>query len=162
MKRLPIIARAAAATRVPFGLAVSIVLLVAAAGVGAGARAAAPPCNPCAGVTTGAAHEVVAALQRAPRLDKDARLYVRWRHDALQTWDPAPAQSVADAGGTPWVEVVFHTPAPLVEHAPDLERELAGLADVVKRPGPVVHYEIVWEPRVNSAEQASPPDRTVE
>src|SRR5581483_2846887 len=101
----------------------------------------------------------VAALQHAPRLEKDARLFVRWRHDALQDWDPAPARAVADAGGTPWVEVVFHTPSPLLEHAPDLERELAGLARVARDPGPVLHFEIVWEPQVASAEQAAPPDR---
>src|SRR5689334_17937552 len=102
----------------------------------ASARAAAPPCKPCAGVTTDSVGQAVAALQQAPRVAADARLYVRWRHDALRDWDPAPARAIADAGGTPWVEVVFHTPSPLVEHAGELERELAGLATVAKNAGP--------------------------
>src|SRR4029078_2715484 len=86
-------------------------------------------------------------------------LYVRWRHDAISPWDPASVRAIADAGGTPWVEVVFHTPAPLVESASDLERELAGLAAVAKDAGPLLHFEIVWEPQVDSAAQADPPDR---
>ncbi|HEV8630846.1 MAG TPA: hypothetical protein VGV61_11050 [Thermoanaerobaculia bacterium] len=139
-------------------LAIALAAPVAAL-LAAAAHAAAPPCKPCVGVTTDAAHDVVTALQQAPRLAADARLYVRWRHDALADWDPAPAQAVAAAGGTPWIEVVFHTPAPLVEHASELERELAGLAAVAKNPGPVLHFEIVWEPQVASASQAEPPDR---
>ncbi len=126
------------------------------------ALAAAPSCKPCAGVTAGSPAEIVAALAQAPRLADDARLYVRWRHEALADWDPAAAQAVAAAGGTPWVEVVFHTPSPLVEHVADLERELAGLATVAKNAGPLLHFEIVWEPLVDSAPQADPADRLVQ
>jgi hypothetical protein len=128
----------------------------------AAAHAAAPPCKPCAGVTTSSVGEAVAALQQAPRVAEDARLYVRWRHDALRDWDPAPARAIADAGGTPWVEIAFHTPSPLVEHAGELERELGGLAAMAKNAGPLLHFEIVWEPQVDSAAQADPPDRLVQ
>ena len=126
------------------------------------AHAATPPCKPCGGVTTESVGQAVAALQQAPRVTADARLYVRWRHDALKEWDPSPARNVADAGGTPWVEIVFHTPSPLVEHAGELERELGGLAAVAKNAGPLLHFEIVWEPQVDSAAQADPPDRLVQ
>ncbi len=126
------------------------------------ASAATPPCKPCAGITTGSVGQAVAALQQAPRVAADARLYVRWRHDASAAWDPAAARAVAEAGGTPWLEVVFHTPSPLVEHAGDLERELAGLAAVAKDAGPLLHFEIDWEPQVDSAAQADPPDRLVQ
>jgi hypothetical protein len=160
--RGPVLAEAARTARSGPARALVLALLATAALFANVARAATAPCSPCAGVTTRAAHEVVEALQQAPHLDPEARLYVRWRHEALQRWDPAPAQGVAAAGATPWLEVVFHTPAPLVEHATDLERELAGLAAVVREPGPVTRFEIVWEPQVASAEQASPPDRMVE
>jgi hypothetical protein len=140
----------------------SLALAAAALLVAAAASAATPPCKPCAGVTTGSVDQAVAALQQAPRVAADARLYVRWRHDASAAWDPAAARAVADAGGTPWLEVVFHTPSPLVEHAGDLERELAGLAAVAKDAGPLLHFEIDWEPQVDSAAQADPPDRLVQ
>ena len=136
--------------------------LAAVAVLPSAATAAVPPCKPCAGVTTDELGATAAALLQAPRVASDARLYVRWRHDALADWDPAPARAIGDAGGTPWVEVVFHTPAPLVEHAADLERELAGLAAVAKNPGPVTHFEIVWEPQVESSAQADPPDWLVQ
>src|SRR5262249_53673155 len=145
MKRSFAISRAArAASLSPAALAaLAFVLAVAAGPAAARATTAAPTiaCNPCAGVTTGAAHEVVDALQQAPHLAKDARFYARWRHEALGDWDPAPAQNVASTGATPWVQVAFHTPAPLVEHAPELERELAGLAAVARNPGPVLDFE---------------------
>src|ERR1044072_7376101 len=128
----------------------------------AASRAATTPCKPCAGVTTRGVGRAVAALQQAPRVADDARLYVRWRHDALRDWDAAPARAIAEAGGTPWVAVVLPTPAPLVEHAGELERELAGLGRVAKNAGPLLHCEVLWEPQVDSAAQADPPDRLVQ
>src|SRR5262245_419770 len=126
-RRKPLALRFSAASS-PFFLAA---LLPAAA------AAAAPPCKPCGGVTTPDLAATAAALQAAPRVAKEARLYVRWRQDALAAWDPAPGRAIADAGGTPWLAVVFHAPSPLVEHAADLERELAGLAGVASNAGPV-------------------------
>ena len=145
----------------PLPLLPSLLLCVAAA-LPASLSAATPPCRPCAGVTVDHAGDAVEALSAAPRVAADARLYVRWRHESLSAWDPAAARAVADAGGTPWLQVVFHTPAPLVEHVADLERELAGLAAVAKNAGPLLHFEIVWEPQVDSAAQADPPDRMVQ
>jgi hypothetical protein len=145
-----------------FVLALAALTLAGVAALPVPAAAATPPCKPCAGVTTGELAATAAALQLAPRVAPDARLYVRWRHDALGEWDPAPARAIADAGGTPWVEVVFHTPSPLIGHAADLERELAGLAAVARNPGPALHFEIVWQPQVASAAQADPPDRLVQ
>jgi hypothetical protein len=145
-----------------FSLLASLALVASSLLTPVVARAATPPCKPCAGVTIGSVGQAVAALQQAPRVAADARLYVRWRHDASAAWDPAAARAVADAGGTPWLEVVFHTPSPLVEHAGDLERELAGLAAVAKDAGPLLHFEIDWEPQVDSQAQADPPDRLVQ
>jgi hypothetical protein len=140
----------------------SLALVAAVLLASSAAGAVTPPCKPCEGSTTGSVGRAVAALQQAPRLAADARLYVRWRHDATAPWDPAPARAVAEAGGTPWLEVVFHTPSPLVEHAGDLERELAGLATAAKDAGPLLHFEIAWEPQVDSSAQADPPDRLVQ
>src|SRR6186997_621002 len=148
--------------RVPLRPPVSLVLLAFALLAPKAVAAATPPCMPCAGVTTTSVGEAVAALRQAPRVAADARLYVRWRHHALEAWDVGNAGSVravVEAGGTPWVAVVFHTPSPLVDHAGDLEQELAGLAAVAKEAGPLLHFEIDWEPQVDSGAQADPPDR---
>src|SRR5687767_9545745 len=145
-----------------FSLLASLALAASSLLASAVASAATPPCKPCSGITTGSVSQAVAALRQAPRVAADARLYVRWRHDAAAAWDPAVARAVAEAGGTPWLEVVFHTPSPLVEHAGELERELAGLAAVAKEAGPLLHFEIDWEPQVDSAAQADPPDRLVQ
>src|SRR5262245_15406657 len=133
--------------RRPLQLVAILVVSLLAFAASRSAHAQAPPCRPCAGVTVTDPTVAVAALQQAPRVADDARLYVRWRQDATTAWDPGAAKAVADAGGTPWLELVFHTPAPLVEHAADLERELAGLASVARNAGPLAHFEIGWEPQ---------------
>ena len=120
------------------------------------ARAATPPCKPCAGVTVAALGDAVAALQAAQPLAEEARLYVRFRHEAALPFDPTPSEELIEAGATPWVAVSFRAPTPLVEHIAELDAELAGLAALARDAGRLDHFEIVWQPAEPAAGQAVP------
>lgn len=128
----------------PFALLVSCAL--AQSLLPAGAAAATPPCMPCAGISAAGPGKAWEMLRVVPALSEEARLYVRWRHRALDAWDPEPARSLDALGATPWVAVVFTTPAPLVEHVAELDAELAGLAALARDAGPLTHFEVLWEP----------------
>ena len=120
-------------------LLLSFFLSIASAGL-----AQRPPCLPCVGVTVESPEEAAKALGEVPALEEEARLYVRWRHDLDRPWIPAPAERIEAAGGTPWVELVFRTPSPLVENAETLERELAAAAEIADRAGPLTHFQLRW------------------
>ncbi|HVS03857.1 MAG TPA: hypothetical protein VMT16_13910 [Thermoanaerobaculia bacterium] len=108
--------------------------------------AAGPPCLPCAGIDVADPGTAAAALRDSLPLAEEARLYVRWRHSLSAPWDPAAAVAVDAAGGAPWVELLFATPAPLIDHAGALEAELAAAAAVAAAAGPLSHFQLRWQP----------------
>jgi len=53
---------------------------------------------------------------------------------------------VAAAGGTPWLSLVFVTPAPLARNLAQLQAELAAAADVAAASPRGAWFQIVWRP----------------
>src|SRR5688500_17637626 len=140
--------------RAGLGLAL---LAVAALAVPARAQSAAiPPCRPCAGITVASPADATAALRQGPPLAEEARLYVRFSHDAATPFDPSASEELIEAGGTPWVAVSFRAASPLVEHLAELDAELASLAALARDSGRLNHFEIVWQPAEPAAGQAVP------
>ncbi|MGB3562446.1 MAG: hypothetical protein WBC09_05240, partial [Thermoanaerobaculia bacterium] len=73
--------------------------------------AQAPRCRPCAGVRVEDPALLLRELEAEPRLDDEARFYVAW-DVALDGSAPLDiATAVAATGATPWLRLVFATPA---------------------------------------------------
>ncbi len=86
-----------------------------------------------------------AELAAPPTLAEEARLYVAWPgllEDSAATL--AAAQAVAATGAVPWIRFHFTTPAPLLEHAAELDAELEAAAAIARRAPPATHYQVLW------------------
>lgn len=127
-------------------------LLLASLLLPAAAPAAGPPCQPCAGVRVADPASAVAALAADPQVQGEERLYVAWSAELDGSADPAAFGRVREVGGTPWMVVRFRTPAPVVEHADALKRELEDLARLARGAGDRAHFQIAWEPADGEAD----------
>ena len=58
----------------------------------------------------------------------------------------AAARAVAAAGGTPWLSLVFGTPAPLARNLAQLQAELSAAAEVAAASPRGTWFQIVWRP----------------
>lgn len=58
----------------------------------------------------------------------------------------AAARAVAAAGGTPWLSLVFGTPAPLARNLAQLQAELSAAAEVAAAAPRGTWFQIVWRP----------------
>jgi hypothetical protein len=125
----------------------SATLLLIGVGVSIPALAQSPPCNPCGGVRTADPVAVAAALATAPLLEGEDRLYVNWTVEltALEAVE-AQAAAVRDAGGTPWLTLVFRTPSPVLDHIAALDVELKAAAAAARAVGPRGHFQVRWQP----------------
>jgi hypothetical protein len=113
--------------------------------------AQAPPCSPCAGIIVDDPLAVTAALAAAPALEGEARLYLAWPVELSETASQAEAlqattRTVAEAGATPWLRLIFRTPSPILEHGVELARELTAAAAVAAQGGERTHLQILWQP----------------
>ena len=129
------------------GLAAALPAALFALCLPAGASAAetaAPPCKPCVGLAVADPYALVPQLGLAPALEKDARLYVAWDVALDGTGNPAAAQAIAAAGAVPWMRLAFTTPAPVLQHLPELQRELEVAAAIARDSPPASHFEVVW------------------
>jgi hypothetical protein len=118
--------------------------------------AAAPPCNPCAGVRVEDPFALLPALAAAPHLDAEARLYVAWDVALDATATPAAAHALAGAAATPWQRLVFRAPVPLTGNLEALQRELEVAANLAGSRIPRAHFQIVWRPGGDAATTPSP------
>jgi len=122
---------------------VSTLISVALAAPAAAQRLA---CTPCGGIEAADPYGLLPALAAPPRLAEDARLYAAFELALDTSASPAPAHALAAAGATPWMRLVFRTPAPLLEQIPRLQGEIeAAVAAAGSRP-PRAHYQVVWRP----------------
>ena len=110
------------------------------------ALAAGPPCRPCAGIYVEDPAAAVAALTEGLPVAGESRLYVSWPASLDGTADKTPFQTIAAAGGTPWVLVTFATPSPLLENLEAFEAEVKALAELMRGSGPRAHVQIDWRP----------------
>jgi hypothetical protein len=113
--------------------------------------AAALPCAPCAGVRLAAPDGVIDALKAQYQLKPGSPLFVAW--DVPLTPEEAPGAlspaTVAQAGGTPWLSLVFTTPAPLAKdpaHLARLQGELQAVARVAAAAPAGSWFQVVWRP----------------
>ncbi len=102
------------------------------------------PCLVCPGVTVDDPFAISAALEAPPRLEKGARLFVAWNAPLDGSASPAGAHLVAAAGAQPWIRLQFSTPAPLLEHVEELQRELDAAVELARLAPATTSYEVVW------------------
>ncbi len=130
-------------------LACSLLSLLAVASGTAGA--ASLPCQPCGGIRladpaqaaeTGAA---IASLA-AGTLEPGSPLFVAWDLPLDGTADPSPAAELFGAGATPWLTLVFRTPAPLTQNLDALQAELGEAAKIAAAAPAGAYFQIAWRP----------------
>ncbi len=85
------------------------------------------------------------------KLEKGSPLFVAWdvQLDGTAGPDANPGDTAArivEAGGTPWISLVFHTPAPVAQNAERLQAELRAAVAVAAAAPPQAWFQIVWRP----------------
>ncbi|MCB1034364.1 MAG: hypothetical protein KDD47_11090, partial [Acidobacteria bacterium] len=111
------------------------------------ALAQGPPCKPCAGLLVDDPSTVLGALESAPILEGEARLYVAWQVELESPNSPRPIEDgIRRAGAVPWLRLAFRTPSPVLEHADALATELAAAAEIARGSAENAHFQVLWEP----------------
>ena len=103
-----------------------------------------------AGVFVRDAGHVIGQLGDEPRLEEEDVFFVGWPVPLDGSADISVIESVRLSGATPWIRVVFRTPAPLSGHASELEAELRELARLTSAAGSGAFIQGVWEPEDGS------------
>jgi hypothetical protein len=126
----------------------------AAAGAGTGSPAG-------AGSPAGPVTPDLLRLLRAERLGPGSLLFLAWEVPLVAAATPGEggggstlattgagtaAQAVAAAGATPWLTLVFSTPAPLAGNLQRLQAELAAAAEVAAAAPRGTWFQIAWRP----------------
>lgn len=115
------------------------------------------PCQPCAGVRTTDPLSVAATLASGWRMPATARTYVAWDVPLDGSADTAVAEAIAAvraARATPWLTLLFATPAPVAGNATALRAELDAAARLARLAGAGAHFTIAWQP--SPGDQAAP------
>lgn len=131
-------------------LALALTLLAAPAA----AAAAAFPCHPCAGVRTANPFSVAPTLRSGWRMPPAARTFVAWEAPLDGSADAETGAAAAElraAQATPWLTLVFTTPAPVAANASVLKGELDAAARLAGLAGPSAHFTIAWRPSGETA-----------
>ncbi len=115
--------------------------------------AAALPCAPCAGVRLASPEGVVDGLKAQYQLKPGSPLFVAWDAPLAGNAPDTPLVpepvAVAQAGGTPWLSLVFTTPAPLTKdpaHLTRLQGELAAVARIAAAAPAGSWFQVDWRP----------------
>lgn len=96
-----------------------------------------------------------AALLAQAKLEKDSPFFVAWEVP-LDGTDPAPAaKGITDAGGTPWLSLIFRTPAPLAQNFERLQGELRAATAIASAAPANAWFQVVWRPEGQDAANAS-------
>jgi hypothetical protein len=128
----------------PSNLAPALLAVALALGASPVLQAVEPPCRLCAGVVVDDPFAAAAALEAAPRLEKEARFFVAWDAPLDGTASPAGAHAVTAAGALPWIRLQFATPEPVLEHLEALQRELDAAVELARLAPPATYFEIDW------------------
>ncbi|HYN20202.1 MAG TPA: hypothetical protein VE078_04520, partial [Thermoanaerobaculia bacterium] len=88
------------------------------------------------------------SLLRQAKLEKGSPLFVAWEVSlaGADAESAATAHAVTDAGGTPWLSLVFTTPAPLAQNAERLQGELRVAAAIASAAPASTWFQVVWRP----------------
>lgn len=88
-----------------------------------------------------------ASLLAQAKLEKGSPFFVAWEVPLDGTADPgATSRSIVDSGGTPWLSLIFRTPAPLAQNAERLQGELRAAAAVASAVPANTWFQVVWRP----------------
>src|SRR5215210_2448834 len=87
-----------------------------------------------------------ASLLAQAKLEKGSPFFVAWEVP-LDGTDPAPAaKGITDAGGTPWLSLIFRTPAPLAQNFERLQGELRAATAIASAAPASSWFQVVWRP----------------
>lgn len=123
----------------------------------AAAPAPASPTNPSSPAG------IAALLPQVARLEPGSPLYVAWDVPLDGT---APAgvaapssedlNALRQAGATPWLSLIFRTPAPLAQNSARLQTELRAAAELAARAPQGTWFQVTWRPEgAETAEAAA-------
>jgi hypothetical protein len=112
--------------------------------------AAALPCAPCAGVRLASPEGVVESLKAQYQLKPGSPLFVAWEAPLAGAAPLVPdPTAVFQAGGTPWISLVFTAPSPLAKdpaHLARLQDELTATARIAAAAPVGSWFQVVWRP----------------
>jgi hypothetical protein len=96
------------------------------------------------------------SLKEAAHLEPGSPVYIAWEV-LLQGGgqgggvpDPQLAETVRQAGATPWIALVFTTPGPLTQGGERLQGELRAAADLAGKAPAGTWFQIVWRPEAGT------------
>jgi hypothetical protein len=99
----------------------------------------------------------MAELLRLSHLPPRGPLFVAWEVElagpaaASAAEVAAAARAVGEAGGTPWISLVFRTPAPLPQGLERLQDELRAAAEIAAAAPAGVFFQVLWRPEAAAA-----------
>ncbi|HEY9422306.1 MAG TPA: hypothetical protein VIW92_12885 [Thermoanaerobaculia bacterium] len=92
----------------------------------------------------------IARLLKEGRLEPGSPLFVAWEvslsGDAADSADPQLPGTLRESGATPWLSLVFRTPAPVARNAERLQSELRAAADLAAKAPAGTWFQVVWRP----------------
>src|SRR5436309_500106 len=104
--------------------------------------------------------DLAPVLQQIGQLKPGSPLWIAW--EAPLDGNPAvivnAIQAVRQAGGTPWVSLVFRTPGPLARAADRLQTELRAAAALAAQAPAGTWFQVVWRPEGSDKAPFSPAD----
>ena len=111
------------------------------------------PCLPCAGIAVSDGRTAEELAERFSAEPEGAAPFVSWTVSLDEAFDTGTVRRVRSGGMTPWLTVMFHTPAPLDEHGEELDAELERLVTLVRATGPGIAVQLVWPAGVGAADE---------
>ncbi|HEV7672863.1 MAG TPA: hypothetical protein VGS22_30465 [Thermoanaerobaculia bacterium] len=109
------------------------------------------PCQPCGGIRLSDPAELgntIGGIGKiaAGTVEPGSPLFVAWDLPLDGTADPSPAAELFGAGATPWMTLVFRTPAPLTQNLDALQTELGAAAKIAAAAPAGAYFQIAWRP----------------
>jgi len=102
--------------------------------------------------------EFVPLLKQA-KLEKGSPLFVAWEVPLDSIGGGAnpgdTAREIVEAGGTPWISLVFRTPAPVAQNAERLQTELRAAVAIASSSPAQAWFQIVWRPEGQESQPVS-------
>ena len=95
-------------------------------------------------------------LLKQVKLEPSSPLFVAWEVPLSGGADINIAKELADAGATPWISLVFRTPAPLAQNAERLQTELREAARLAAAAPASAWLQVVWRPEGHETDAFQP------
>lgn len=124
-------------------------------------QAAELPCRPCAGLRleSPAPAPEIARLLKEGGLEAGSPLFVAWEVPLSgEMTDPQLPATLRESGATPWLSLVFTTPAPVGRNGERLQSELRAAADLAAKAPAGTWFQVVWRPEGAENAAFSPTD----